>query len=142
MFLEERMMENIGYDIFLDAAKYLLPCLVGIISAAVTALMIDAIYVAFITVYQVDVISEHWNEISRFAQDQLGRGATIIPVKGGYKKTDKIMLRIVISKLQYEQLRNFIAEIDNKALILLPLSNIYLYKTIYYESNGTRYNSY
>lgn len=102
-----------------DAAKYLLPCLVGIISAAVTALMIDAIYVVFQIVYQVDVISEHWEEISKFAQDKLGRGTTIIPVKGGYKQAERVMLRVVLSKAQSDELKEYISSIDQKAFITI-----------------------
>lgn len=120
-FIIDGLVVGIGICVLCPGAadKYLLPCLVGILSIAVSALMIDIIYIRFQTVYQVDVISTFWEEISRFAQDDLGRGATIIPVKGGYKHTDKIMLRIVLSKAQIEELQNFIANIDNKAFVTI-----------------------
>ena len=101
------------------AEQYLLPCLVGILSIAISALMIDIVYIRFQTVYQVDVISSKWEDISRYVQDVLLRGATIIPVKGGYKQTDKIMLRIVLSKSQIEELQNYIASIDEKAFVTI-----------------------
>lgn len=91
--------------------------LVGILSAFITAMMIEFIYNSNISSYQVDVISEKWDEISRFAQDDLKRGATLIPVKGGYHHTDKIMLRVVLEKRQVDTLRKYIADIDPKAFV-------------------------
>ncbi|MCQ2086826.1 MAG: YitT family protein [Bacilli bacterium] len=110
----------------INAEKYLLPCLVGILSAAVTALMINIIYEVFQTVYQVDVISEHWEKVSKFAQDELGRGATIIPVKGGYKEQERIMVRIVLNKGQYDELKEYISSIDDRAFITITTTKAVL----------------
>lgn len=120
-FIIDGLVVGIGMCVLCPGAaeQYLLPCLVGILSIAVSALMIDIIYIRFQTVYQVDVISTKWEEISRYVQDDLLRGATIIPVKGGYKHTDKIMLRVVLSKSQIEELQNFIASIDDKAFVTI-----------------------
>ena len=96
---------------------YLLSGLVGILSVAVSAFLIEVVYIKFQEVYQVDIISEKWEEISRFAQDDLGKGVTIIPVKGGYKLEDRIMLRVILNKFQYDELRNFLAKVDAKAFI-------------------------
>lgn len=103
----------------IDAGRYLLPCLVGVLSIAISALMIDMIYIAFQIVYQVDVISSKWEEISRYAQDELGRGATLIPVKGGYQGQERIMVRVVLSKIQCEALREYISKIDSSAFLTI-----------------------
>lgn len=120
-FIIDGLVVGIGMCVLCpgNAEKYLLPCLVGILSIAISALMIDIIYIAFQTVYQVDIISKDWESISTYVQDELGRGATIIPVKGGYKHTDKIMLRVVLSKIQIDDLRNYIATIDSKAFVTI-----------------------
>ena len=120
-FIIDGLVVGIGMCVLCpgNAEKYLLPCLVGILSIAISALMIDIIYIAFQTVYQVDIISKDWESISAYVQDELGRGATIIPVKGGYKHTDKIMLRVVLSKIQIDDLRNYIATIDSKAFVTI-----------------------
>ena len=91
--------------------------LVGILSAFITALMIDFIYNSNISSYQADIISDKWEEISRFAQDELLRGATIIHVEGGYHGEDRIMLRVVLEKRQFDRLRRFIAQTDPKAFV-------------------------
>ena len=91
--------------------------LVGILSAFISATMIEFVYNANVSSYQVDIISDRWEDISRFAQDDLKRGATIIHVQGGYRQTDKIMLRVVLEKRQVDALRKYIATVDPKAFV-------------------------
>lgn len=97
--------------------EFLLPCLSGIICASLSAIMIDRIFIAFQDCYQIDIISKHFEEISSFVQDVLGRGATLIPAKGGYKHTDKVILRVILDRTEYESLMTFIAKIDDKAFL-------------------------
>ena len=91
--------------------------LVGIISAFVTALMIEFIYNGNMSSYQADIISKEWEKISRFAQDELLRGATIIHAQGGYKGEERIILRIVFEKRQFDKLSRYIASVDPKAFV-------------------------
>ncbi|MCR5309612.1 MAG: YitT family protein [Bacilli bacterium] len=120
-FIVDGLIVGLGLCILspINADKYLLPCFVGILSATISALMIDIIYVAFLTVYQVDVISSEWEKISRYAQDKIGRGATIIYAKGGYQGDERVMVRVVLSKIQYEDLRNYISQVDQSAFITI-----------------------
>lgn len=99
------------------------PALCGILSSVVTAGLIEGIYIKSQTSYQVDVISNSWEQISRFVQDELERGATVMRVEGGFKGDPRVMLRLVIDKLQYEKLRDFIAEIDPNAFITFTQTN-------------------
>lgn len=101
----------------------IIPSLCGILSATITALMIEIIYVGSQTSYQVDIISEKWREISNFAQDELGRGATIIHAEGGYKGDDRIILRIVFHKSDYNKIKEFIALTDPKAFVTFTQTN-------------------
>ncbi len=91
--------------------------LVGILSAFISALMIEFIYNANISSYQADIISNKWEDISRFAQDELGRGATIIRAEGGYKGEERVILRIVFEKRQFDKLAKYIAEVDPHAFV-------------------------
>ncbi len=97
--------------------EMLISCLSGIISAFITALVIEVIYIGSQSNYQADIISDKWEEISSYVQDELERGATIIPAKGGYHGDERIILRVVIDKRQYEKLKKYIAEVDPKAFI-------------------------
>lgn len=91
--------------------------LVGIISAFITAMMIEFIYNSNISSYQADIISDQWEKISRFAQDELGRGATIISAVGGYQGDERKVLRVVFEKRQFDKLAKYIASVDPKAFV-------------------------
>lgn len=103
--------------------SYLLPCLSGIISAFVTAIGIEFIYNGSQSAYQVDIISEKWEEISAFAQNEMERGATIIRANGGYRGDERIILRIVFDRRQYNKIRNYIAKVDPKAFVTYTQTN-------------------
>lgn len=91
--------------------------LVGILSAFIAAVMIEFIYNSNISSYQADIISSNWEAISKFAQDELGRGATIIKAEGGYKGEERIIVRVVFEKRQFDKLRKFIATTDPNAFV-------------------------
>ena len=95
----------------------IVPSLCGIISALVSALMIEYFYVGKQTSLQADIISDKWEEISRFVQDVLGRGATVIPANGGYKLENRTILRVVFDKTQYKAIREFIGDTDPTAFM-------------------------
>ncbi|MCR4879945.1 MAG: YitT family protein [Bacilli bacterium] len=91
--------------------------LVGILSAFISAMMIEFIYNSNISSYQADIISNKWEDISHFAQDELGRGATIIRAEGGYKGEERIILRVVFEKRQFDKLARYIAKVDPHAFV-------------------------
>lgn len=97
--------------------------LCGMLSCVITALVIEAVYSKKQSAYQADIISEKWQAISLYAQEELGRGATIIKAEGGYKGDERIILRVVFDKAQYEELKQFIAEIDPKAFVTYTQTN-------------------
>ena len=99
------------------------PALCGILSSFVTAVLIEIVYIRNQTAYQVDIISEHWEEISKYAQDELERGATIIRAEGGYKGDERVILRVVFDKTQYEKIRQFIAKTDPNAFVTFTQTN-------------------
>lgn len=100
-----------------------IPALCGILSCVVTAALIEIVYIRNQTSYMADIISDKWEEINDFAQKELDRGTTIIHAKGGYQGADRVVLRIVFDKSQYEKLRSKIAEIDPKAFMTFTQTN-------------------
>ena len=101
----------------------IVPGLIGFLTALVTAMCIELVYGSNQSSYQVDIISDKWEEISRFAQDELGRGATIIHAEGGYKGEERIILRVVFDKRQYNKIRSFISQTDPKAFVTFTQTN-------------------
>jgi len=107
--------------------------LCGVLSSLTTAFLIELVYIKNQSSYQVDVVSTKWELINEFAHNELDRGTTLVNAKGGYSGTDYIILRVVIDKPQYEQIRNFIADVDPKAFVTITQTN-----AVYGE--GFKYN--
>ena len=99
------------------------PALCGILSSFISAVLIELVFIKNQTAYQVDIISDKWEEISRYAQDELERGATIIHANGGYKGDERIILRVVFDKKQYEKIKRYIAKVDPHAFVTYTQTN-------------------
>ena len=97
--------------------------LCGILSAFFTAVLIEVVYIRNQSSYQVDIISSEWKKISEYAQNELERGATIIHAEGGYKGEERIILRVVFDKTQYEKIRDYIATVDPSAFVTFTQTN-------------------
>ena len=100
-----------------------IPALCGILSCVMAALLIEVVYIRSQTSFQVDIISERWKEINEFVQKELDRGTTIIRAEGGYQGDERIILRVVFDRSQYESLRDYIAIVDPKAFITFTQTN-------------------
>ena len=123
-FLIDGTIITVGLCILLPVENdFLLPCLSGIISAFMSAIIIEVIFIGSQTSYQVDIISDKWEEISKYAQDVLGHGATIIRAEGGYRGDDRVILRIVFKKREYSKIRSYIAQVDPKAFVTYTQTN-------------------
>lgn len=105
------------------AMRMWVPALCGILSCFVSANLIEVVYIRNQSSYQVDIISEKWKEINEFAQTELDRGTTIIHAEGGYKGEERIILRVVFNKTQYEKLRDYIAVVDPRAFVTFTQTN-------------------
>ena len=99
------------------------PALCGILSSFVVAVLIDFVYNRQQNSYQADIISDHWEEINEFAKNNLDRGSTIIRAEGGYQGENRVILRIVFDKKQYDELRKFIHSVDPHAFVTFTQTN-------------------
>ena len=123
-FIVDTTIIIVGMIIFtIEDIRFFIPALCGILSTFVAAVLIEIVYIKNQTSYQVDIISDHWKEINDFAQKELDRGTTIIKAEGGYKGEERIILRVVFDKTQYDKIRRFIAKVDPKAFITFTQTN-------------------
>ncbi len=92
-------------------------CLGGILSALVCSIAIQFVYINADRFVIVDVISEKYEEISKFVFDELDHSVTVINAIGGYTGETRKLLRIVIYKSEQMELENKIAELDPMAFV-------------------------
>ena len=103
--------------------KLLVNSLCGILSCVVSAMLIEVVYIRNQTSYQVDIISDHWKQINEYCQKELDRGTTIIRAEGGYKGDERIILRVVFDKTQYDKIKNYIGQVDPRAFVTFTQTN-------------------
>ncbi len=91
--------------------------LLGIISAFVSALAVDKIFVGGQKAYTAQIISDNSAQISRAIIERLGRTATVSEVIGGYSGLKKQMLTVSFTVSQYAELRDIIGSTDKSAFV-------------------------
>lgn len=115
-FLVDSVIIVVGMFVLTDK---LLSSLVGVIAALLCAIMIDYVFVGKSSVYVANIISDKWEEINDFIQDDLERGATIYNVEGGYQFTRYRLISVVFDQKEYNEVYRAIAHIDPKAFVTI-----------------------
>jgi uncharacterized membrane-anchored protein YitT (DUF2179 family) len=76
--------------------------------------IIDAIHTRHVKLTAMIVTSKP-DDLQKAIHEQLTRGITRLPAKGGYSKEEKEMLMIVITRYELYNLKQIIATVDDKA---------------------------
>lgn len=92
--------------------------LIGIVSAFITAIMIDKIFDTENNVI-VSIISKKYNELNKIILEKLDRGSTIVDATGGYSQQGVKMLQVVLERREYYVLEDIIAEEDPQAFMFM-----------------------
>ena len=93
--------------------------LIGIMSAFMASLLIQTTFLSGNTSTLCDVLSDKYQEIVDFIQDDLDRGCTILDTTGAYTGTPRKMVRVALSKTEALELKRFIAQTDPKAFLTM-----------------------
>ncbi len=97
--------------------KDLVVSLLGIISAFVSALVIDKIFVGGSKALIAQIVSEKSDEINRQVIERLERTTSFINITGGYSGESKKMLMVSFTMRQYNELKNIINQTDQNAFV-------------------------
>ena len=92
--------------------------LIGIVSAFITAIMIDKIFDTENNVL-VSIISKKYVELNKIILEKLDRGSTIVDATGGYSQQGVKMLQVVLERREYYVLEDIIAEEDPQAFMFM-----------------------
>ncbi len=97
--------------------KNLALTLLGILSAFITAIVIDKLFLGESGAFVAQIVSEKSGEISDAIIKNLERSTTFFDVTGGYSKSGKKMLMVSFKKEQYLELIRLIDRIDPRAFV-------------------------
>jgi len=76
--------------------------------------------------YKLEIISDKFEEISKYIMHDLKRGVTLVNIKGCYTNENKVQLITVCSPIQSIMIQKFIKEKDSKAFVdILPIVSVW-----------------
>ena len=93
--------------------------LLGILSAFVSALMVDKIFLGSSRSFIAHIITDKYEEINKEIIEKIDRGSTIIDVTGGYTGKSKKMLMVSFKVNQYSEILNTINKNDKNAFVTI-----------------------
>lgn len=118
VFIADFSVVVMGYVAYgINAAMY---ALVGILFNAV---VIDKVLTGYKTRIKVYINSRFWEGINEFIVHELVRGSTLYEVKGGYNKSERVMVETILTRPEYIKLMNFIREFDDTAFVNVATVN-------------------
>lgn len=98
--------------------------LIGIVSAFISAMMIEYIFVGRSRALTALIISkDHSQEINDYIQNEMERGLTLLDVTGGYKRHHYEMIMVTFDRKEYANLVAKVAQIDKKAFLTVIQTN-------------------
>ncbi|MDY3196408.1 MAG: YitT family protein [Paracholeplasma sp.] len=96
-----------------------------IIRIIVATIVTDKIHTAY-HFLQVEIITQHPQDIYKGILEKVYRGVTLIKVEGAYSHTERTMMIVVISSYELTQIKNLVRAIDSHAFIITqPVKTIY-----------------
>ena len=97
--------------------KDLILTLLGVISAWITAMVIDKIFLGRSQAYTAHIVSNMSEEINLAIRHEIDRTTTIYTAVGGYSGTEKKVVSVTFSMRQYAALMAIIKRIDKTAFV-------------------------
>jgi uncharacterized membrane-anchored protein YitT (DUF2179 family) len=91
----------------------------SILGVIINCTLIDKVIKTLNTYKQVAIISSQGEEIKRYIMEVLERSATIYYAKGAYNNSESEVITTILSRKQFQQLKQFIADIDDRAFITI-----------------------
>jgi uncharacterized membrane-anchored protein YitT (DUF2179 family) len=93
--------------------------MLGILSAFVTAVMIDKVFLGNRVALVANIVTDRYAEINSIVIEKLDRTTTIVDVKGGFSNEDKKMLMVSVTMAQYAELLAIIGKVDPRAFVMI-----------------------
>lgn len=97
--------------------KDLILTLLGIISAWISAIVIDKIFIGGNRAFTAQIVSDKYEEINLAIREEIRRTTTMFVASGGYSRESKTVLSVTFTMRQYADLMKLIKRIDPTAFV-------------------------
>ena len=91
--------------------------LLGIFCSAVSAIMIDKVFLGESQAFIAHIISNRYDDIHKAIADRLERTTTLIEARGGFSRMQKTVLMVTFTRRQYAELMAIVNSLDKNAFI-------------------------
>lgn len=91
----------------------------SILGLVIKGLLIDFVIEGLNVAKRIEIISERSEEIGKFILEEIGRGATIYKVIGGYTGKEMNAVMVVTGRNQAYRLRQFVYNLDPLAFVII-----------------------
>ena len=110
-----------GATVLLGASVYgVEAAMIGLVSVWVCGQLIDkVITMGSHEAKNVMIISDKFEEMMQVIYQHINRGATILHAEGGYTRTSKPVIMMVVVKKQFSELNHIITEVDPEAFVIV-----------------------
>ena len=99
--------------------KDMIVTLLGVVTAFITALVIDKVFLGGSQAFIAFIVSDKFEEINNAIITKLDRTTTIVDALGGYSKEGKQLIMVSFSIREYATLQNIINQIDKYAFMTI-----------------------
>jgi uncharacterized membrane-anchored protein YitT (DUF2179 family) len=93
--------------------------LLGVITAFVSAISVDRIFLGGSAAFEARIISENHAEINRAVIERLKRTTTLSDVIGGYTGKRRKLVTVSFTRTEYSTLMGIVASLDKKAFVTI-----------------------
>ena len=94
---------------------------ISILATYFNGIVLDHYIDGFHVKKRVCIISSEYEKIQQYIVQEMRRGVTLYPAKGGYDNQDKIELITILTRPEYGELLNYIHEADPKAFVTVSM---------------------
>ncbi len=101
----------------------LVPVLYALLVNYISSRVIDAVQEGIGFARAILVVSDRVEDVRKAILDEVGRGVTLFQGMGGFTRTPREILYVVVSRSQVSHFKRIIAEIDDKAFVVVTEAN-------------------
>ena len=94
---------------------------ISILATYFNGIVLDHYIDGFHVKKRVCIISSEYEKIQQYIVQEMRRGVTLYPAKGGYDNQDKIELITILTRPEYGELLNYIHKEDPKAFVTVSM---------------------
>ena len=81
--------------------------------------MMDMVISGLEEIKQMTIVSSKSDELTKKITKEMGLGLTMLYGKGGYSKDDRIVLNVIVERLDLSELKSLVLKVDPQAFLCI-----------------------